>query len=113
MKKLLVFVIVFVSLSAFSQELTKGKIDSEYQETLKNLDIYKQVLIVDTIQEGTIDTVFYYINNKMIKYINHVSVSGGLAMVEGRSQDVFFYIEGNLVLKRYFARSDRLEYGNS
>ena len=104
---------VFVSLSAFAQELTKEKIDLAYQETLNNLDDYKRVLIVDTVQEGVIDTIFYYINDKTIKFINHVSVSGGLAMVEGRSQNEFFYFEGNLVLIRYYSRSDNLEYGNS
>ena len=113
MKRILVFIMVFVSLSAFAQELTKEKIDLAYQETLNNLDDYKRVLIVDTVQEGVIDTIFYYINDKTIKFINHVSVSGGLAMVEGRSQNEFFYFEGNLVLIRYYSRSDNLEYGNS
>src|SRR6056297_717782 len=113
MKRIVVFVMVFISLSALSQELTKEKIDSAYQETLNNLDKYKQVLIVDTVQEGVIDTVFYYIKNKTIKFINHVSVSGGLAMVEGRSQNDFFYFKGKLVLIRYYSRSDHLEYGNT
>lgn len=113
MKRIMIFIIGFVSLSAFAQELTKDKIDKEYQETLRNLDNYKQVFIVDTVQEGVIDTVFYYINDKTIKFINHVSVSGGLAMVEGRSQNEFFYFEGSLVIIRYYSRSDNLEYGNS
>ena len=113
MKNIFILIIVCSSQNIFGQELTKEKIDLEYLETLNNLDNYYQLFIVDTIQEGTVDTIFYYFKDNQIKYINHLSISGGLAMIEGRSQDELFFIDDNLVFMRYFSRSDRLEYGNS
>lgn len=113
MKRILVFIIGLVPLSAFAQELTKEKIDSAYQETLNNLDKYKQVLIVDTVQEGVVDSTFFYFKNSKIKFIHNLSSSGGLAMIESYIHHEYFYLDSKLVLIRYFGRWDNLEYGNS
>lgn len=113
MKRILVFVMVFISLSAFSQKLTKEKIDSAYQETLNNLDDYKRVLIVDTIQKGTVDTTFFYFKNDKIKYIHNLRCTGGLAMIESYIHHEYFFLDNNLVFIRYFGQWNRLEHGTS
>ena len=113
MKRITFLIMICISLMSFGQELTKDKIDLEYEKTLENLNNYKQLLVVDTVQEGVVDTTFFYLKNDKIKYIQHLSVSGGLAMIEGRSSEEFLYIEDNLVFKRYYSRSDHLEYGIS
>ena len=113
MKRIIFLAMIFSSLMTYGQELTKEKIGLAYQEILDNLDNHKQILIVDTIQEGAVDTIFYYFKDNRIRYIHHLSSSGGLAMIESYIHHEYFYIENNLVLIKYFGRWDNLEYGNS